>query len=85
MLSLVLDVYPAQIEIPTISEVIQVIRGFLKPEENTTENSRLFAATGVLLLVMNSIRRRKRKIRTNQREGECGKVLVTVPKVKMEC
>jgi len=36
---------PAQNEIPTISEVIQVIREFLKPEENTTENSRLFAAT----------------------------------------
>jgi len=32
-------------EIPTISEVIQVIREFLKPEENTTENSRLFTAT----------------------------------------
>lgn len=31
-------------EIPTISEVIQVIREFLKPEENSTENSTLFAA-----------------------------------------
>jgi len=32
-------------KIPTISEVIQVIREFLKPEENTTEHSRLFTAT----------------------------------------
>jgi hypothetical protein len=39
----------------------------------------------MLLLVMNSIRGEKRKIRTVQREGECRKVLVTIPKVKMEC
>jgi len=32
-------------KIPTISEVIQVIREFLKPGENTTEHSRLFTAT----------------------------------------
>jgi hypothetical protein len=31
-------------KIPTISEVIQVIK-FLKPDENTTEHSRLFTAT----------------------------------------
>jgi hypothetical protein len=32
-------------EIPTISEVIQVIKEFLNPEENTTEHSRFFTAT----------------------------------------
>jgi len=32
-------------KIPTILEVIQMIREFLKPEENTTEHSRLFTAT----------------------------------------